>query len=80
MSKAEYKCIKPNIVAIQFNGENTGEILEFCGKQAYDSGRLNIISRSYQCVCSKNDFVARNFDGEFYVISPETFKKSYQII
>ena len=80
MSKAEYKCIKPNIIAIQYDGENISEILEFCGKKAYVIECLYILSRGYECVCDKNDFVAKNFDGEFYIIPPDVFDRSYQII
>jgi hypothetical protein len=71
------------IKAVQFTGDNIGQVLDFTeNKIKYDPK-----SNEYCCETlegflhiSKNDFIIKGVNGEFYPCKPDIFEKSYEEI
>lgn len=74
------------IEAVQFNGQNSGEIIEFCdGKYgrsdkcyvAANGGGLIILTLKGRIKATKGDYIIKDVAGEFYPCKPEIFKQTY---
>lgn len=85
---------KPVVIeAIQWNG-NTKEIINFCGdKCSYDvedsawkvgkgipHEKLVIHTLEGDMVASRNDYIIKGVNGEFYPCKPDIFEKTYDVI
>lgn len=68
------------IEAIQFDGENTIEIMSFhdAGSFIYPKdGDLTIITLEGDMTCKKGDWIIRGVHGEFYPCNDQIFRKTY---
>ena len=84
---------KPVIIeAIQWNGLNTTEIMEFVGQdlivETYDTGyqagtaplavRLKIKTLEGDMNVSIGDYIIKGVQGEFYPCKPDIFEQTYE--
>ena len=74
---------KPIVVeAVQYNGNNVQEILNFCGGTAV-VGTLNEITIKTlegPLDVSEGDFIIKGVEGEFYPCKPDIFEKTYDVV
>ena len=74
---------KPIVVeAVQYNGNNVQEILNFCGGTAV-VGTLNEITIKTlegPLHVSEGDFIIKGVEGEFYPCKPDIFEKTYDVV
>ena len=74
---------KPIVIeAVQYNGNNVQEILNFCGGTAV-VGMLNeitIITLEGPLHVSDGDFIIKGVEGEFYPCKPDIFEKTYDVV
>lgn len=73
---------KPVVIeAVQWDGENTKEILSFCDKcysyQRSDIIILNVSTLEGSMRISVNDYVIKGVDGEFYPCKDNIFQLTY---
>ena len=85
---------KPVVIeAIQWNGKNFDEIANFTNdnhghKKAYEdaeegsikTGKYYIQTLEGLMEASKNDWIIKGVNGEFYPCKPDIFKKTYEAI
>ena len=75
---------KPIVVeAVQYNGNNVQEILNFCGGTAVVVGILNEITIKTlegPLHVSEGDFIIKGVEGEFYPCKPDIFEKTYDVV
>lgn len=71
------------IKAVQFIGDNIGQILDFTENKINYDPKTN----KYYCetlegflYISKNDYIIKGINGEFYPCKPDIFEKSYEEI
>lgn len=86
---------KPVIIeAIQFNGNNQIEVMQFIGKKlesfkppreiehdiniTNDMVYLLILTLEGDMKCNRYDFVIKGVNGEFYSCKPDIFEKTYE--
>jgi hypothetical protein len=83
---------KPIIIdAIQWDGINFDEIIKFSQNSpndvftyglsketALESGNIFISTLEGVMTASKNDFIIRGINGEFYPCKPDIFEKTYE--
>lgn len=83
---------KPLIIeAIQWNGKNFDECMNFMGetcgnKIAYEEyeeqciswGEITIHKIDRDMTASKGDYIIKGVDGEFYPCKPDIFEKTYE--
>jgi len=73
---------KPVIIeAVQYLGEeNIHECLDFCNAIGYDpeSNGYYIHTLEGDMKISKNDFIIKGINGEFYPCKPDIFYKTYE--
>jgi hypothetical protein len=86
MSKKYQK--KPIVVeAIQYDGKNSADIFEFCGRP-YDryvrepvgKNYLEIITLEGVMKAQPGDYIIKGINGEFYPCKPDIFEKTYDEI
>ena len=74
---------KPIVIeAVQYNGNNVQEILNFCGGTAV-VGMLNEITIKTlegPLHVSDGDFIIKGVEGEFYPCKPDIFEKTYDVV
>ena len=74
---------KPIVIeAVQYNGNNVQEILNFCGETAV-VGTLNEITIKTlegPLHVSDGDFIIKGVEGEFYPCKPDIFEKTYDVV
>ena len=74
---------KPIVVeAVQYNGNNVQEILNFCGGTVV-VGMLNEITIKTlegPLHVSDGDFIIKGVEGEFYPCKPDIFEKTYDVV
>ena len=74
---------KPIVVeAVQYNGNNVQEILNFCGGTAV-VGTLNEITIKTlegPLHVSDGDFIIKGVEGEFYPFKQDIFEKTYDVV
>ena len=77
-----YKTKPCEIEAIQWNGRNEKEVLEFVKNKHYISfdGDLFLITLEGEMKASIGDFIIRGLRGEFYPCKPDVFAKKYELV
>lgn len=85
---------KPVVIeAIKWT-DNTKEIIKFCGENcSYDvkassyevgkgipSKQLVIHTLEGDMIASRNDFIIKGVDGEFYPCKPNIFEETYELV
>lgn len=79
---AKYKK-KPVIVeAIQWNGDNALEILQFSHESYIDKDNytLKIDTLEGTMVANRGDYIIKGVNGEFYPCKPDIFEKTYELV
>lgn len=73
---------KPVIIsAMQWKGNNRGEIIDFVGNSAvFDRTGLYIITLEGEMFASIGDYIIRGVDGEFYPCKSDIFRKTYELV
>lgn len=67
---------KPIVIeAVQYNGNNVQEILNFCGGTEITRKTLKELLR-----VSDGDFIIKEVEGEFYPCKPDIFEKTYDVV
>jgi hypothetical protein len=79
---------KPVVVeAIQYNGRNSADIFEFCGKP-YDRHVREPVGKDYLEIVTLEGvmkaepgyYIIKGINGEFYPCKPDIFLKTYEPI
>lgn len=76
----EYVKKPVKIKAIQWTGNNSQEVMEFC-KDCYTSPSLPIMminTLEGPMRASEGDYVIKGIQGEFYACKPDIFKATYE--
>lgn len=73
------------VEAVQWTGENLGEIVDFCGKYLFFiNGSLHDLVYIKTCEgshrLSLNDYIIKGIKGEFYPCKPDIFEMTYERI
>lgn len=68
------------VEAVQWDGRNLGEIIEFTAGAAYGDGEgeLWILTLEGTMHASEDDFIIKGVDGEFYPCKPGIFAATYE--
>jgi len=73
---------KPVVIeAIQFDGQNYDEIIEFTEKNAYvDTENLEFMVKTLEGrhIITKGDYIIRGIVNEFYPCKPHVFVETYE--
>ena len=90
---AKYRKKPVEIEAIQWTG-NITEIIQFCGNKCFYNindidwtvekgkphGKLIIHTLEGDMVASRNDYIIKGVNGEFYPCKPDIFEKTYELL
>ncbi len=74
---------KPIVIeAVQYNGNNVQEILNFCGGTAVVGMLSEITIKTLEgpLHVSDGDFIIKGVEGEFYPCKPDIFEKTYDVV
>ena len=74
---------KPIVIeAVQYNGNNVQEILNFCGGTAVVGMLSEITIKTLEgpLHVSEGDFIIKGVEGEFYPCKPDIFEKTYDVV
>ena len=76
---------KPIVIeAVQYNGNNVQEILNFCGGTAVvgilSLSEITIKTLEGPLHVSDGDFIIKGVEGEFYPCKPDIFEKTYDVV
>ena len=74
---------KPIVIeAVQYNGNNVQEILNFCGGTAVVGmlSEITIKTLEGSLHVSDGDFIIKGVEGEFYPCKPDIFEKTYDVV
>ena len=74
---------KPIVVeAVQYNGNNVQEILNFCGGAVVVRMLSEITIKTLEgpLHVSEGDFIIKGVEGEFYPCKPDIFEKTYDVV
>lgn len=74
---------KPIVIeAVQYNGNNVQEILNFCGGTAVVGvlNEITIKTLEGPLHVSEGDFIIKGVEGEFYPCKPDIFEKTYDVV
>jgi hypothetical protein len=86
---AQYRKKPVVIEAIQWDGNNQGEIADFMGKiirtktspeEGNPSGKITIETLEGDMTASVGDFIIKGVQGEFYPCKPDIFEKTYELV
>lgn len=74
---------KPVVIeAVQWTGQNYGEIKQFIGnnRESYinQDVELTIITLEGHHVANEGDFIIKGVNGEFYPCKPDIFEQTYE--
>lgn len=72
---------KPVVIqAIQWNGDNDVDVMDFMGSKSLikERGKLVIPTLEGEMQASKYDWIIRGVNGEHYPCKPEIFHKTYE--
>lgn len=72
---------KPVVIqAIQWNGDNDVDVMDFMGSKSLikERGKLVIPTLEGEMQASKHDWIIRGVNGEHYPCKPEIFHKTYE--
>ena len=84
--------IKPEVVqAVQWTGDNMDELSMFTTVKGIPKVFMNYVSEAkelrlitadskYSILISEGDYVIKDTSGEFTVLNPEIFKKTYESV
>lgn len=75
---AKYRKKPVVIEAIQWNGENTMEILKWVGDKAYLHDSIYIKTLEGDHKATIGDYIIKGIKGEFYPCKPDIFKATYE--
>jgi hypothetical protein len=73
------------ILAIQFDGENYDEIIEFAGKDnlllpQFEGTYLGIKTLEGDHTANVGDYIIKGVKGEFYPCKPDIFHMTYDLV
>ena len=75
---------KPVVIdAIQFIGENHNKIADFIGSagcRAHSTCSITISTLEGAMNASKDDYIIKGVNGEFYPCKPDIFHKTYEAV
>ena len=78
----KYRKIPVEIEAVQWNGENAGEITDFLGNKGYchilNDNSLIIPTLEGDMKAVVGDFIIKGVKGEFYPCKPDIFEMTYE--
>jgi len=77
----KYRKKPVSIEAIQYDGNNAKEILDFAGTSngvCISDGSLLIKTLEGTMTASVGDFIIKGVNGEFYPCKPDIFEKTYE--
>ena len=85
---AKYRTKPCEIEAVQWNGDNLDEIIQFANKknlmvkfkQNAKAPELKIKTLEGDMEASVNDYIIRGLRGEYYPCKPDVFEKKYELI
>lgn len=75
---AKYRKKPVVIEAIQWNGENTMEILKWAGNKAYLHDSIYIKTLEGDHKATIGDYIIKGIKGEFYPCKPDIFEATYE--
>lgn len=85
---------KPVVIeAIQWNGDNLKEVMEFIGSEFKYGGNTRYITNKFSYInsvltintlegdmeASKGDYIIKGIKGEFYPCKPDIFQATYEV-
>lgn len=69
------------VEAVQWNGENTEEVLEFTNRAAkFENGKMQIATLEGTMTANVGDYIIKGVKGEVYPCKPDIFKATYASI
>ena len=76
---AKYRKKPVVIEAIQLTNSSVEECISFCGGKLKSHPMLGIVIETLEgnMLASKNDWIIKGINGEFYPCKPDIFKKTY---
>lgn len=75
----KYKKVPVVIEALEWNGNNKDEIIDFVGDNIYFKGTSAfIITLEGDMEASAGDFIIKGIKGEYYPCKPDVFKVTYE--
>jgi hypothetical protein len=79
---AEFRKSPVVIEAVQWRGENSGEIYQFINESPFGDfiGDISIRTIAGLMTASLNDWIVKGASGEFYPCKPEIFDESYESV
>ena len=85
---AKYRTKPCEIEAVQWNGDNLDEIIQFADKknlmvkfkQNAKAPELKIKTLEGNMEASFDDYIIRGLRGEYYPCKPDVFEKKYELI
>ena len=76
---AKYRKIPVEIEAVQWNGNNYGDIVDFTDNNVYKyNGCLFVKTLEGTLNANVGDYIIKGIKGEFYPCKPDIFKKTYE--
>lgn len=69
------------VEALQWTGDNISDICKFIGKSVGEvlvEGCIYISTLEGKMAASKQDFIIKGVNGEFYPCKPDIFEKTYE--
>jgi hypothetical protein len=91
---AKYRKKPVVIEAMQWDGENTKEILQFMGqkveiknKRTYEIWQLSLVKNGWRIttlegghIATVGDYIIKGVHGEFYPCKPDIFEETYESV
>lgn len=86
---------KPVVIeAIQWNGDNLKEVMEFIGSECKYESNTRYITNKFSYInsvltintlegdmeASKGDYIIKGIKGEFYPCKPDIFQATYEVV
>lgn len=65
------------VQAVQWNGENVDEVLEFCEKARIKDDSIFIDTLEGTMEAKMGDYIIKGVKGEFYPCKPDIFEDTY---
>lgn len=66
------------VQAVQWNGENVGEVLGFCKGARIEGDSIFIDTLEGAMEAKKEDYIIKGVKGEFYPCKPDIFEATYE--
>ena len=74
---------KPVVIeAVQWTGGNAVKMADFMDNHDFHHSRGNLFIRTLEglMTASKDDYIIKGVEGEFYPCKPDIFKKTYEVV